>query len=1015
MSTLNKCNPLAKAVRSALFAGAATALTFAPNVFAAEDGEDTEEQKVTITGSRIKRADIETSSPVQVTSSEEIKLSGYTRIEDLMNSLPQVEAAETSFLSNGAAGVATLDLRGMGAERTLVLINGRRLQPGGVYSQNPDVNQIPAALVERVEVMTGGGSSTYGADAVAGVVNFVMKDNFEGLEITAGASGYQHDNDNDYIQGLLDDKGFEYPTGSSGIDGKTYNLDITVGGSFDGGKGHATAYATYRRVNELRQGARDYSSCALSGSGRACGGSFNAVVPNFDIYPIDPISGDTVYGYAQYSPDDPNYNDAEDADNTIYGVNGRPGYLDDDENFVEYPWANPESGANKWYTLTPDSGFTGVGNNLYNYAPVNHFMRPDDRYTLGAYVNYEINEQFRPYLEISYMHDYTKAQIAESGTFFAEEYTISCDPDTSPLNADQLAATCGNYGLNANSGSTDNIAVYIGKRNIEGGPRVGILDHSSYRIVFGTEGDINDRWAYDASLQYGTTSSSNAYINDFFGPRITQAISANGLTCDGNCVPYNVFTYNGVTPEAAAQLTGTAILNGVTSQTVFNAFVTGELDATLPSAETPIAAVFGVEHRIEEFERIADEVFAKGQLLGQGGETPSIMGEYDVSELFTELSVPLVQGVEGVESLTLDLGYRYSDYSSSGSESTYKVALDYMPVDGWKVRASFNRAVRAPNVAELFQPQGLGLWQGADPCAGAIDPDTGLVGSGYTAEQCARTGLSTSSYGAISASQYNGLQGGNPDLKPEIADTMTFGVVGSPFEDFNFSIDYFNIELEDVIGALGGQLIIEKCAETGLALFCDKINRSGSGSLWLGQTGFVERTNINLASRHWTGVDLSANFQMELGDGILKANMIGTYMTKKEYIPLPELPEESYDCAGTVSTDCFAQPDWRHSLKVSYSTDSFWTVSAKWRYYGKVDYTGTADELVGEGISSQSYFDIKGSFDVADGVGVLVGINNVFDKEPPLVGGTLSNNANAIAGFYDVLGRYIHASVTFNF
>ncbi len=994
-------------MRLALFASTTTSLMFVPSTFAAEENDNEENigEKVTITGSRIKRADIETASPVTITSSEEIKLSGFTRIEDLMNSLPQVEAAENSFLSNGAKGVATLDLRGMGEERTLVLINGRRLHSGGIYSQSPDVNQIPAALVERVEVMTGGGSSTYGADAVAGVVNFVMKDNFEGLEITGGFSGYQHNNDNKYIQELMDEKGFEYPTGNSGIDGKTYNLDIAMGGSFDGGRGNATVYATYRKVNELRQGARDYSSCALNGSATSCGGSYNAVVPNFDMYPIDPVTGETIYGYAQYEKDDPNYDPAEGADNTIYGPNGRPGYIGTDELFYEYAWANPAAEANKWLTLNSGGGFSPVGDNLYNYAPINHFMRPDERYTVGAFVNYEINEQFRPYLEVSYMHDLTKAQIAESGTFFNQEYKINCNSNY--LSNQQIQETCTDWGLSPN----DQMAVYIGKRNVEGGPRISLLDHSSYRMVFGTQGEINERWSYDASLQHGSTSSSAGYVNDFFGPRITTAIEADGETCDGTCIPYQVFTYNGVTSEAAAALTGTAILSGVTSQTIYNAFITGEFDTTLPSAELPIAAVFGVEHRVQSFERLADEVFAQGSLLGQGGPTPSIAGEYDVSEIFSELSIPLIEGYSGIESLTMDLGYRYSDYSTSGGESAYKMSLDYMPVEGWKVRASFNRAVRAPNIDELFRPQNLTLFNGQDPCGS--NPDEDIV-TKLTAEECARTGLANGAYGSKTlispAGQYNMIEGGNKQLTPEIADTLTLGIVGSPFEEFNFSVDYWEIQIDDVIGTVGAELTVIQCGKTGDPIYCDNVKRSPSGSLWLGQQGYVTNTNINLASRHWKGVDFSANHQIEVAGGIIRTNFLGTLMDKKEYEPLPGSDGATYDCTGIVSNDCFAQPEWRHSVKVSYNTDSFWTVSAKWRYYSKVDIDGT-----NESIKAYNYLDVKSSFDVSENTGVLVGINNLFDKEPPLVGNAIATNANTVAGYYDTLGRYIHASVTFKF
>jgi outer membrane receptor protein involved in Fe transport len=944
---------IAKAVRLATIFGASAATAVSMPTFAAEESAE-EVERIEVTGSRIKRTDLESASPVQITSSEDIKLSGFTRIEDLLNNLPQIEAASTAFQSNGATGTASLDLRGMGPNRTLVLVNGRRLQPGGVYSQSPDINQIPAALVKRVEVMTGGGASTYGADAVAGVVNFIMNDDFEGIEISAGAAGYQHNNDNDYIQGLMDEKNFEYPTGSDGIDGKSYNIDITMGGSFDGGNGHAVAYATWRRNDELRQGARDYSSCALNDAGTACGGSGNAVIPNFYLGGVD---------------------------------NGA------------FDWGNWD-----YLTLNSNSNFIQSSGNLYNYAPVNHFMRPDERFTLGAFVNYEINEHVQPFLEVSYMNDRTVAQIAESGTFFAETYILPVDQ----LNADQQQYLNDNLGLT----SADDFAVYIGKRNVEGGPRASNLEHNSFRIVFGAEGEINDSWFYEASINYGVSNSSAAYINDFFAPRIATAVDFGLCAETAGCIPYEVFTYQGVTEEAAGALTGVGILNGQATTMVLNGFVTGELeDVVMPTADSPVAVVFGAEYREETFERLSDEVYAQGLLLGQGGPTASIQGEYNVSEIFAEASIPLVEGADFAESLVLDLGYRYSDYDTSGGASTYKVSVDYDPTDDWKLRASYNRAVRAPNVGELFAPQNLGLWGGVDGCAGA-NPT-------FTQAQCANTGVTAAQYGNITpspAGQYNGFFGGNPELEPEIADTITVGVVGNPFDNFNFSVDYWNIELEDVIGTLGSELTLEQCALTGDAAYCDNVIRNGAGSLWLGQEGYVQATNINLAERHWEGVDVSANYLYEgLFGGTLRANFIGTRMLTKEYTPIPGNDDATFDCAGNIDNGCFAQPEWRHVMKVSYDMDTFWTASATWRYYGEVEYTEGVDEIVGDAIGAQSYIDLKAAFDVNDNVSFLIGVNNVLDKEAPLVGNTLSTNGNAVAGFYDTLGRYIHANVTLRY
>jgi len=946
-----------------------TALS-APTAFAADADEEEEENTVTITGSRIKRTDYETSSSVHVTSSEEITMSGFTKIEDLMNSLPQIEAGQTSFISNGSSGTANLDLRGMGPNRTLVLINGRRMPPGGVFSQAPDINQIPAALVERAEVLTGGGSSTYGSDAVAGVVNFVMNNDFEGMEVTYGVSGYRHENDNSYIQGLMDARNFEYPTGWSGLGGMTRNLDITVGGDFDGGKGHATAYATVREVKELRQGSRDYASCALNNGGTGCGGSGNAIIPNFF---IGDIGADGVQN---------NYS---------------------------------------FWSIDSNSQFIPAGTNRYNYAPINHFMRPDKRISFGAFVDYEINDHVRPYLEVGYMRDITRAQIAESGTFFAFQYNL--DINSTIINAGQRAALLAAFpNISAPGPYQDQFSVYIGKRNVEGGPRSSNFNTNASRIIVGSEGEINDLWDYDASFQYSSTNSSQNYVNDFFAPRIATAIDPVACAATAGCIVYDVFQYQAVTPAMANPLLGTGILNGVAEQMIFNAFATGDLDFSLPGAETTVAGVIGIEHRKVIFSRQSDEVFENGLLLGQGGPTASLRGGYDVKEFFGELSVPVLEGAALAESLSLELGYRWSDYSTAGSESTYKVGLDWAITENWKARASFNRAVRAPNVAELFAAQNLGLWTGIDPCA--IDPNDPTSVPEYTAAQCANTGMSAAQYGSVTispAGQYNGFFGGNPDLTSEIADTITFGVVANPLEGLNFSIDYWDIEIENVIGNINSEITVRQCALTGSPAFCNNVNRNSGGSLWKGQSGFVQATQINLANRHWEGIDVSANYTFEGLGGIWNAKLVGTQMLTKEYDPIPGDATQVYDCVDEVSNQCFPQPEWRHTASITYTPEnSFWSAQLKWRYFGAVGYSdpNQADTLLAAdgGLDAESYIDIVGTFELTDNISLLAGISNLLDEEPPLVGGSTNpGNANTYAGFYDTLGQYVHASVTLRY
>lgn len=922
----------------------------------AQDQQTGEEEgsieEVVVTGSRIVSEDgFGRTSPVTVVGMDAIESTGLTRIEEILNNLPSIETSFHAFDANGATGTATVDLRGLGTNRTLVLINGRRMQPGGVYTEAPDVNQIPTSLIERVEVLTGGASATYGADAVAGVVNFIMR-RVDGVEVSGGWSGYQHDNSNGYIQGLMDDIGFEYPTGSSGIDGEAYNVDIIAGGDFADGRGNATVYATFRKNQELRQGARDYSSCALSNAGTSCGGSSTASVPNYFIAPVT-ATGEGPFGYD-------------------YDQEG-------------------------WYGLQPDGSLGADGDiNIYNYAPVNHYMRPQESWTGGAFIDFEINENATVYMETMFSSNRTAAQIAESGTFYYEPYPMSTD---NPIFPQAFLDS-----LNTLYPGVEDFGIYIGKRNVEGGPRSDNLEHTGYRIVTGLRGAINDNWDYDVSFMYGSTSSSTTYKNDLLAPKIFPVISPECFE-DANCIPYEVFTYQGVTPEAAAQLGGVGIQRNQTALTQIVAFVTGNLDFGLPAGNISVAG--GYQYGKPEYENISDTVYEEGQLLGQGGPQPSVGGSYSVDEVFVEANIPLLRGMTGVENLSLDLAYRYSDYSTGFDTDTYRVGLDYQMIEPLRFRTGYNRAVRAPSITELFLPQSLGLWSGDDPCGG--DPT-------YTFEQCARTGVTQSQYGNISdspAGQYNGQFGGNTELQPETADTWTLGVVWNVMDGMTMSIDYWDIEIEDTISIIDPELVIDQCALYGT--LCGSINRSGSGSLWQGQSGWVNATNVNLGQNHWEGIDLAWSYSFNALGGSWDMNLIGTYMLTKETSPLPDDPNATYDCVGLVNGQCFASPEWRHVFTATYDSNSFWAVTGRWRFYDEVYYDQTTDLIANDNLSRENYFDLSGIIRFMGNHDVRFGVNNILDEEPPLVGGTLVggiNNANTLA-LYDQLGRYLFSNVTF--
>lgn len=921
---------------------------------AKQEKKATDLDAIVVTGTRIQSQTITASSPVAEINQEEFKVTGATRVDDLVNQMPQLSPYFDSFNNNGATGYPTASLRNLGDNRTLVLINGQRVQPGTAFAV--DISQVPAGLVKRVDILTGGASAVYGADAVAGVVNFILDDQFEGFQVNAGWSAYQHDNNNSYVQSKMDARGFTYPTGNSGFDGKSRNIDLIWGSSFADGAGHATAWLTWRKNDPLFQGQRDYSSCALNAGGTACGGSGTAPDPNFL---IKDASGAYQYDYAHLLS------------------NGR--------------WAAGPS-------------------SFYNYAPINYYQRPENRVNFGASLKYEINEHVRPFLDVMFTNRSNSTQIAESGTFFDQTLNLDCN--------DPLVGTmCSDLGL------TGPLTVLVGKRNVEGGPRYFDTKDNSYRAVFGVEGSINDVWSYNVAGILGRTDSSTTGINDLLSDRVQAALLGCPPGSFAGCIPYNVWVPNGVTKAAADALAGTSMTNTTTKLTSINGYVSGNLGIGLPSAGgEPVSLVAGAEWRKEQYSFIADSNTQAGNFTGSGGPSLPLSGSTEVKELYLESAVPLLKDYGVINNLNLDLGYRYSDYKLSGSTNTYKLGFGMQMMDNYRIRGGYNRAIRAPNISELFSLQQIALWDGSDPCAGPT-PE-------FTAAQCAYTGVTPAQYGNITdspAGQYNQFVGGNQNLKPEQADTYTFGFAATPIKDLEVAADYYDIRLKDRIGTIGASTILRLCGQTGSAALCSLVHRRpGSGDLWIGSdpstSGYVTNLTQNFGKLRVRGIDLNARYSWDMFGGRATASLVGTRSLQYKVEPLPGVNDAAaYDCNGLINESC-QNPKWRHIANMRYSRD-WWSVNLRWRYYGSMDYRktdgtpGTKDQLVvarGNRLPSYNWFDLSGTFQVGQLVELTVGVNNIADKEPPITGNTLVSNANSPGG-YDQAGRFFFTSMTLRF
>ena len=481
----------------------------------------------------------------------------------------------------------------------------------------------------------------------------------------------------------------------------------------------------------------------------------------------------------------------------------------------------------------------------------------------------------------------------------------------------------------------------IARRGVEGGGRSDTLEHTSYRGVLGVRGNIRRPvvlrriwpiWHHEIESTYfndysiSNMSKALQVVNDANGNPICKVnADADQSNDDPSCVPWNIFTPVGATDAAVNYVSVPGFQNGDNTQKVVSGSVTGDLTdygVKLPWSEQGLAVVFGAEYRDESQHLNNDREFSTGDLIGQGGVTANTSGNYDVKEAFTEMRLPLVSGKRFAEDASLEAGYRYSDYSLGFDTDTYKFGGDWMPIRDLRFRAAYERAVRVPNVTELFRPNVVQLDGSTDPCAVDVPGDTPSL----SLAECQNTGMTAAQYGQVvtnPAGQYNGLTGGLPTLQPEEADTYTAGFVVTPerFPGFSLTVDYFNIKIDKVINNMGADLILNTCATDGSAQFCNLVHRSPGGSLWLGTDGYIIDINANLGSLKTTGYDLELNNSLELPGGLgqLNLNMLATYVQELTTVPIPGFP--NYDCAGLYGNVCGVPvPEFRHTTRLTWNT-----------------------------------------------------------------------------------------------
>jgi outer membrane receptor protein involved in Fe transport len=1035
-----------------LFAGvlaAATSLpSFAQQPVAGVAAEPL--QEIVVTGSRIAAPNAVSTSPIQVISAESIATTGKTDISDLIMQLPQnlnnalgQDLGNTTSGLTTAGGIATADLRGLGPNRTLVLVDGRRLGQGSpntaIQSPAPDLDQIPAGLVDRIEVVTGGASAAYGSDAIAGVINFIMKKNFEGLQIDGQFNANMHDNNNTYMQNLVTGFGYTPATGTKWT-GQQRSFDVLMGTNFADGDGNITGYVSYRHANPVSSSQYDFGGCELYPTtattshgntvvGSHCDGSGNSNL-------FSPLTGPQA--------------------GNAYSVLGNQ--------FVPFgtPGTNPPA--------------------AFNSQPYIFMSRENDRINAAVLGHMKVNDYFQPYAEFYFMDDRTNQAVAPAAAFFASnpfdptltsQYPVTCNNPL--LSAQQQTTLCTPAQIataNANpaagcilaaggSSFTNCVDLGIGRRNVEGVARESDFEHENYRVVLGTKGDLIEGGGltYDLYGQYYYTTFTNNNLNYFNFQAIDNALSVynNGgtPTCTSGppCVPWNIFKDGGVTKAALNYLYINGLSIGNSTLRTLHGELTAQLGTwgvTSPLAHDGVAINAGFEHR-NDHEFYQPDYAEQNQLLsGFGSAAAPIDESLSVIEGFTEIRAPLIQDMPGAKDLLFDTGYRYSSYSTvSGSNDikfeahTYKFEVQYAPIQDVRLRVGYDKAIRAPSVIELYNPEIVGLIQsGNDPCAPPVT---------YTQAQCANLGVSAAQYAAsvaghavngvnpipqCIAGQCSQLQGGNTALKPEQGETYTIGINFQPsfLPRFTASLDYWHISIKDEVNVLPASGIISTCANAGDPVYCSAVVRApATGGLQganVATGGYIVQTNVNLGSVRTSGIDLQMAYTQALptGFGDLHFDMNGSWLQHSVTTPVPGGP--SYDCAGLFGFTCqTVNPRWHHILRTTWNTP--WDVSASitWRYISSVEQdANTGNPLLANPnydydeynahIGSFSYVDLEANWRINKIVTVRAGANNVLDKDPPLLvsqaGIIAGGNANT-SDAYDMFGRQLFVSFTAKF
>lgn len=954
-----------------LYAGvAATTLcmaalpAFAQQTAAPQNADEaTTVEEIVVTGSRIRRSGTQTPTPTTIINAETIRNSGVSELADLVNEIPSLFVSQNNQTSNqqGNAGLNALDLRGLGAERTLVLVNGRRRVPAMPGSSAVDISAIPAALVQRVDVITGGASALYGADAVAGVANFILKQDYEGLEFTGTYSG------------------------STRGDLAGYDASILAGRNFHDNRGNVTLFGSYSQHNDTVFGQdRPWTSGGTPIYVRGEDGKFILTDGNRQVY-------DSNSAIVQLGGHSNLYTFNADGSlrRPVYGPSGLQGNTSANSDLISFRTDGGEFGGryDDWALAVPS-----------------------ERYTLAVSGNYQVTDSIKLFGDLTYSQTDSKG-VNRAYSAYGYDTVFADNPFITP---EMIAA---------NGGVSD---IAFARRFSELGRQETHYDRNMYQLTLGAEGRFSllghNDWEWVAHYSTGRTRQEVRTVNGTASNRYFQALNAvaganNTVVCadtSNSCVPLNPFKPLTQDVIDFIQYDTSASIQTM-KQEVAWAYVTGSL-FNLPAG--PLQVVIGAEYRKESNNIGAtpeyDPLNAKFD-ESIGITATSLVGEYDVSEAFAEVRVPLVANVTGIEDLSFEGAIRHSDYSTAGETTAYKAALNWTPVSDVRFRGTYGQAVRAPNISELYTASQVGGSWLADPC-NYHDVDNRVGRSEFTKTNCAQ----------ISPQNVNTywqwldvINAGNEKLGVETATTYTAGVVIQPrwIPNFSLTVDYFDIELEDAVGSFGAQSILNKCVDLQSLdnMFCDLVERDPVTNNLVA----VNVQQLNMSMFKTRGIDFEANYRFALSAigmgeeaGSISINAVYTKLLERSFIL------DATD-ASTVeeTTGLFGSPEWKGAIRTSWSSGP-WSANWTLRHFSPMSPGRhvTPDLYDVYETDHVFYTDLSASYQLNERVSLYGGLRNAFDKAPPRLPGAEAGGANFEygyqAGTYDVIGRTFYLGVT---